>query len=151
MTYLLLANSIWQRWWDMIPLTRLYVWQMWRGFSDTGTVDFVLITTEIILGGPDIIRWKPLKDGLYYLVRLFLSGFEEVSSCHKRACERPHGKELWFAPKSQGWPMIDSKKPITSILQTLGTEFCQQPHEFGRGPSRSRKEHSLAHTLTVVL
>lgn len=60
-TYLLLANSIWQRWWDMIPLTRLYVWQMWRGFSDTGTVDFVLITLEIILGGPDIYQMKALK------------------------------------------------------------------------------------------
>ena len=71
-------------------------------FSDTVIVDFVLSTMEIIPGGPDIIGWKSLKAGLCHLVRLLLNGFEEVSSCHKSACERPHARNCELPQGTKG-------------------------------------------------
>lgn len=83
------GDRIWLRWWDVIPLTR-YLHGKYEGiFAFVGTVYYVLITKEIILSGPDIFKWKPLKDGLCSFVRLFLNGFEEVKlPCCERACEK---------------------------------------------------------------
>lgn len=127
---LLLINRIWQPWWYIIPLTRLLVSQMWWDFADVGRVDVVFITSEIILDGPDIIRWKPLQGRLCPFVRLFLNGFEEVSYHVMRVdpvtipVRKSCVKELWTAPHSQSWPRVDSTKALISVLQLLGTEFC---------------------------
>lgn len=56
----------------------------------------------IILGGPDVIRWKSLKAGLCHLVRLLLNGFEEVGSCHEKACERPHARNRELPQGTKG-------------------------------------------------
>lgn len=117
-----------------------------------GTVYYVLITKDIILEGPAIFKWKPLKDGLCSFVRLFLNGFEEVKlPCCERTCEKIMCQGNMNCPRVPivGYDWLQENRNLSSVSIRNGILLTTTWAR--RGPSWSIKEHSLAHTLIIVL
>lgn len=53
--------------------------------------------------------------------------------------------------KSRGLLLTASKKTSTSVLQFQGTEFCERPHDLGRGPQASDETTAEADTFGCCL